>query len=235
MRCMARSLQCRLCFVADANAAPGCCSVDAIDYVAPLPLRAAMLAIIAATGVSVSWAFQALLGDATWAVSTGERAAQTAMFSSPSLAAAPNASSPSLLTIILCRHELCCAGIGACVAASVYEVGRPDRLSVEEAQALEAQWQDFARFADGALARSGRCHETEVFRAFRRAYGRYRSEEALSDARLRDMVRNWWGGAERSRAGWYKNLSLKSASAAAAAGPASNLAPPLAAADDAAG
>jgi NAD(P)-dependent dehydrogenase (short-subunit alcohol dehydrogenase family) len=80
--------------------------------------------------------------------------------------------------------------MGACVAAAVYEVGRPERLSVEEAQVLEAQWQDFARFADASLARGGRCHETEVFRAFRRTYGRYRSEEALSDSRLRDMIRN---------------------------------------------
>jgi hypothetical protein len=65
----------------DALPAPAGCSVDAIDYVAPLPLRAAMLAIIAATGVSVSWAFQALLGDATWAISTGECRRQSAPLS----------------------------------------------------------------------------------------------------------------------------------------------------------
>jgi hypothetical protein len=34
-------------------------------------------------------------------------------------------------------------GLGSCIAAAVYELGRPARLSVEEAQALEAQWQDF--------------------------------------------------------------------------------------------
>ena len=127
------------------------------------------------------------------------------------------------------------AGMGACVAAAVYEVGRPERLSVEEAQVLEAQWQDFARFADASLARGGRCHETEVFRAFRRTYGRYRSEEALSDSRLRDMIRNWGGGgrggAERSRTGWYKNLSLRSATAAAGAVAEDRPAPPRAAAD----
>jgi hypothetical protein len=34
-------------------------------------------------------------------------------------------------------------GLGACVAAAVYEVGRPERLSPERAQALEQQWQEF--------------------------------------------------------------------------------------------
>jgi hypothetical protein len=29
------------------------------------------------------------------------------------------------------------------MAAGVYEVGRPRRVGVEEAQQLEAQWQDF--------------------------------------------------------------------------------------------
>ena len=34
-------------------------------------------------------------------------------------------------------------GIGACMAAGVYEVGRPARLSSAETVTLEAQWQDF--------------------------------------------------------------------------------------------
>ena len=44
----------------------------------------------------------------------------------------------------------CCSvstGIGACMAAGVYEVGRPARLSSEEAVTLEAQWQDFGAHA----------------------------------------------------------------------------------------
>jgi hypothetical protein len=38
-------------------------------------------------------------------------------------------------------------GIGVCMAAGVYELGRPSRLSVGEAAALEAQWQDFGECA----------------------------------------------------------------------------------------
>lgn len=35
------------------------------------------------------------------------------------------------------------AGIGSCFAAAIYEVGRPKRLSSNEAMELEDQWQDF--------------------------------------------------------------------------------------------
>lgn len=38
-------------------------------------------------------------------------------------------------------------GIGACMAAAVYEVGRPDRLNPEEAVELESQWQEFGKHA----------------------------------------------------------------------------------------
>jgi hypothetical protein len=100
------------------------------------------------------------------------------------------------------------SGIGSLFGAGLYEVGRPERLSVEEAKILESQWQDFKGFADDALIRKGRCHESEIFKAFRARFGRYRTQEALSDIRLRDMMRNWHRGAERTRSGWYKNVSL---------------------------
>eukprot|EP00878_Enallax_costatus_P022071 GHUV01023403.1.p1 GENE.GHUV01023403.1~~GHUV01023403.1.p1 ORF type:complete len:258 (+),score=58.55 GHUV01023403.1:156-929(+) len=38
------------------------------------------------------------------------------------------------------------SGIGALFAAAVFEVGRPKRLTVAEAQQLEAQWQDFGGY-----------------------------------------------------------------------------------------
>ena len=34
-------------------------------------------------------------------------------------------------------------GLGSCLVAAIYEVGRPDRLSVDEANVLEEQYQDF--------------------------------------------------------------------------------------------
>lgn len=99
-------------------------------------------------------------------------------------------------------------GLGACMAAGMYEVGRPTRMSKEQAVALELQWQDFASFAEQQLQRSGRCHETEVFRVFRRALPKYRDIEVLDDAVLRQMIKNWHPGVERTALGYYKGLSL---------------------------
>lgn len=63
------------------------------------------------------------------------------------------------------------------------------------------------RFANVRLQRTGRCHESEVFGVFRREHSRYRTAETLSDATLRDLVRNWHPGVERTPNGYYRNLS----------------------------
>jgi len=89
-------------------------------------------------------------------------------------------------------------GIGSLMAAFVYEVGRPKRLSKTEEIALEAVWQDFASFADASLTKSGRCHESEVFKEFRRRFGRYRDPESLGDPVIRDMIKNWSPNATRT-------------------------------------
>lgn len=45
--------------------------VDALDYRVPPALRAATAALFGSAGFAVAFALEALLGDATWAVSTG--------------------------------------------------------------------------------------------------------------------------------------------------------------------
>jgi hypothetical protein len=68
-----------------------------------------------------------------------------------------------------------------------------------------------AGWAATRLQRSGRCHESEVFGAYRRARPKYRGEtgaEALPDALLRDLIRNYHPNLERTRTGYLKNLSL---------------------------
>ncbi|GLC60058.1 hypothetical protein PLESTB_001568700 [Pleodorina starrii] len=130
-------------------------------------------------------------------------------------------------------------GTGACLAAGVYEVGRPKRLNLEETRQLDQQWRDFVAFAESRLVRSGRCHESEVAAAFRREHARYRSREALPDAVLRDLIRNWHPDADRTPNGYYRNLSLTArvnaftgkvegggVAAAAAAGAAAAVEPP---------
>lgn len=102
-------------------------------------------------------------------------------------------------------------GLGSCLIAAVYELGRPKRLTVEEQMELDAQWSDFVGFADDRLQRSGRCHFTEIASAFRNAPGnaKYRSQEVLTDSTLKTMVANWAPYAERSPSGYYKGLSVK--------------------------
>ena len=59
------------------------------------------------------------------------------------------------------------------------------------------------------MQRSGRCHESEIRAALGREFVRYRNPQTLSDGALRDMVRNWHPGADRTATGYYKNLSLR--------------------------
>lgn len=103
------------------------------------------------------------------------------------------------------------SGLACCMAAGIYELGRPDRLSGEEAVKLEEQWQTFARFADRRLQRGGRCHESEIWRAFEAEHPSFRKESERIDAQyLRDMVSNWQPKAQRTSGGYYKNVSLRS-------------------------
>jgi hypothetical protein len=48
-----------------------------------------------------------------------------------------------------------------------------------------------------------------VFTSFRAQHARYRSPDVLPDTALRDMVRNWHAGVDRSANGFYRNLSLR--------------------------
>jgi len=100
------------------------------------------------------------------------------------------------------------AGLGFAMLAFVAELGSPRRYSRAELDVLEAQYDDFVAFADEALERRGRCHGSEVERAFRRRFGKY-TEAVLSDRDLRTMILNWHPNAERTSAGYYKNLSVK--------------------------
>jgi hypothetical protein len=63
-------------------------------------------------------------------------------------------------------------------------------------------------FANLRLQRSGRCHESEVFAAFRKELPKYRSPEVTDDEQLRSFVRNWHPTATRSRSGFLKGVSV---------------------------
>lgn len=102
------------------------------------------------------------------------------------------------------------AGIGFAMLSFVAELGSPRRYSREELDVLEAQYADFVAFADESLERRGRCHGSEVSRAFRRKFGgRYGDETRLSERDLYTMILNWHPNAERTSNGYFKNLSLR--------------------------
>lgn len=63
-------------------------------------------------------------------------------------------------------------------------------------------------FANLRLQRSGRCHESEVFAAFRKELPKYRSPEVADDEQLRSFVRNWHPNASRSASGFLKGVSV---------------------------
>ncbi|GAB4824184.1 hypothetical protein N2152v2_011230 [Parachlorella kessleri] len=170
-------------------------SVDAKDYRAPAWAQAATVAVCALCGSAIAAALGSWLGDPSWSISTG----------------AMRFVDQAKRGIHIC--DALGEGLGACMAAGMYEVGRPQRLSVEEAQLLEEQYQDFVAFADEQLQRTGRCHESEVIRGFRRTKGRYRRasgpESVISDTTIRDMIRSWHRRADRTGSGYYKNLSFR--------------------------
>ena len=113
------------------------------------------------------------------------------------------------------------AGIGFTMLSFVAELGSPRRFSNAELDILETQYADFLTFAEETLERKGRCHSTEVTRAFKRRFGsKYALSESrvnASDATARDlsekdlytMILNWHPNAERTSNGYFKNLSLK--------------------------
>tara|TARA_B110001452_G_scaffold199527_1_gene169481 strand:- start:981 stop:1784 length:804 start_codon:yes stop_codon:yes gene_type:complete len=120
-------------------------------------------------------------------------------------------------------------GASTCIWGGLYEVARP-KLKTRDERELEATRQsEFLEFAEAKLRSSDRpadtVHETEVVRAFRRYYPKYRAERGVSDKELFDLMRRWMsvprrqllpGGAigaprmmtTRSAAGYYSSITL---------------------------
>jgi hypothetical protein len=117
------------------------------------------------------------------------------------------------------------SGVGAVLAAGVYELGRPRRLSPSAQLAVDDEWRQFVGFAEAQLTRKGRCHESEVAAAWRRhrrrpGVPRPETRDAVQERQLRAFVSAWAPGAERTPGGFYKALSLRTASSEAAVGKA---------------
>ena len=112
-------------------------------------------------------------------------------------------------------------GICACIGAGFLEVIREPLPTREERDTQAGLIDEFMVFAVDEVAVGGRCHETEIVRAFRAFYPRYRSRdmarsadgESLDDSTIRDLVRTWNSQigrpGERTSSGYWKGISLK--------------------------
>lgn len=59
-------------------------------------------------------------------------------------------------------------------------------------------------FAEQRLKKGGRCHESEVMKAFKASNPSFAGQEEY----LRDMISSWHPGAQRTASGYYKNVSV---------------------------
>lgn len=66
-----------------------------------------------------------------------------------------------------------------------------------------------AGFAERRLQQGGRCHETEIWKAFEAENPALRGDGRIEEKFLRDMVANWYPYAQRTSAGFYKNVSVR--------------------------
>eukprot|EP00741_Cyanophora_paradoxa_P000657 tig00000430_g633.t1 len=103
------------------------------------------------------------------------------------------------------------SGILAFVSAQVYEIARPKALTPDEAEKEIRLAEDFASFARERLeARpDASVHITDISRAFRLQFGRYRTESQLPEAAIRRLMRRTYPASPRTRGGFYKGVALK--------------------------
>ena len=111
-------------------------------------------------------------------------------------------------------------GICSCIGGGLLEVIRKP-LPTRAERDLERRLADeFLLFSTDRLAVGGRCHESDIVRAFRQYYPRYRYADmerstdgvSLSDASITASVRRWniamGRPAERTSTGYWKGISV---------------------------
>lgn len=114
------------------------------------------------------------------------------------------------------RGFVCALAACAGIASAVYEIGRPKRLTRDQADAAEVLRVSFDDFASKRLEASSQSsvHRSEIVAAFRRSVARYRTASAsgVSDRVIEKVVRRWFlkrAGISMTPAGFYKGCALK--------------------------
>jgi len=109
------------------------------------------------------------------------------------------------------------SAVVGCLWAGFYELGRMQqtgyRVTREEQAEMDAEWQDFLAFAEERLELrpTGRVHISEVSKAFRLQYGKYRTSDQMSDDRFKNYFRAFIRPrtGQKGRQGFFKGVALK--------------------------
>lgn len=117
--------------------------------------------------------------------------------------------------------------ICACIGSGLLEIIREPLPTREERDLQASLSYEFLDFSNERMQMGGRCHESDIVRAFRSYYPRYRKRDmtrsadgvSLADDTIADLARAWnvrmGRPAERTSSGFYKGVSLKEIRAAA--------------------
>jgi hypothetical protein len=109
------------------------------------------------------------------------------------------------------------SGAVGCLWAGFYELGRMQksgyRASRQEQAEMDAEWQDFLAFAEERLELrpTGRLHISEVNRAFRQMYAKYRTTDQMTDDSFKKYFRAYIRPrtGQKGRQGFFKGVALK--------------------------
>mmetsp|Transcript_13328 Transcript_13328/g.20219 ORF Transcript_13328/g.20219 Transcript_13328/m.20219 type:complete len:346 (-) Transcript_13328:426-1463(-) len=112
------------------------------------------------------------------------------------------------------------AGV-AIIGAATLELGRlasgEKRLTRDDADQMIQLMNEFDEFAASRIIPGGNCHRSEIVKAFRRYYAKYRqadsTEYPLSDLEIERLLRNWnlrMGNEDMSSAGFFVGIQINS-------------------------
>lgn len=186
--------------------------------------------LVSAKGIRPGYALEAVVGsfidsDAQWLKDRNEGLKADAPLSvrGPILAlflAAGLLVNRLLLVALEDQVFVISLGIISCIGGGFLEIIRPQPPTRAERDLERALADEFLIFSTSKLSVGGRCHESDIVRAFRQYYPRYRYADmeryedgaSLSDADLKACVRKWniamGQPAERTSSGYWKGISV---------------------------
>jgi len=186
--------------------------------------------LVADVGIRPGYALEAVIGDliepdAQWLKDRKEKLATSAPIAVKAIIltlfiAAGLLVERILLVALEDSSFVISLGICSCIGGGLLDVIREPLPTREERDTLRRLTDEFFVFANERIEPSGRCHETEIVRAFRAFYPRYRQRDmkrsadgiSLPDDEIADVVRTWNAQVGRpgmrTSSGYWKGISV---------------------------